>query len=102
MIAAAVAENGTQYVTTSLRANGFDDIQVVEGIPAVWTIMTDEVSLNGCDNEIVLPAFERQIKLEAGENMTRFTPERAGSDPYFCRKGMLCSASTVAEAETAE
>lgn len=93
--ATSVVEDGTQYVTTSLRANGFDDIQVVEGIPVVWTIMADEDSLNGCNNEIVLPAFDQQIKLEAGENTIRFTPERAGNYPYSCWMGMLRNTITV-------
>ena len=95
----AVVENGTQYVTTVLRSNGFDDIQVVEGIPVVWTIMADEKSLNGCNNEIVIPAFEQQIKLEAGKNMIRFTPESRGSYSYSCWMGMLRNTITVVSAE---
>ena len=93
--ATAAQEGGVQYVTTSLRANGFDDIQVVEGIPVVWTITASEDSLNGCNNEIVLPAFDQQIKLKAGENAIRFTPESAGSYPYSCWMGMLRNTITV-------
>ena len=59
----AVVDGGTQYVTTMLRANGFDDIEVVAGVPVEWTIIADETSLNGCNNEIVLPAFGQQEKL---------------------------------------
>lgn len=92
-------EDGTQYVTTVLRSNGFDDIQVVEGIPVVWTIMADEKSLNGCNNEIVIPAFEQQIKLEAGKNTIRFTPESRGSYSYSCWMGMLRNTITVVSAE---
>ena len=95
----SVVENGTQYVTTSLRSNGFDDIRVVEGIPVVWTITASEDSLNGCNNEIVIPAFDRQIKLEAGENTIRFTPESAGSYSYSCWMGMLRNTITVVSAD---
>lgn len=91
----SVVKNGTQYVSTSLRSNGFDDIQVVEGIPVVWTITVSEDSLNGCNNEIVLPAFDQQIKLEAGENTIEFTPESAGNYPYSCWMGMLRNTITV-------
>ena len=91
----SVVKDGTQYVTTSLRSNGFDDIQVVEGIPVVWTITASEDSLNGCNNEIVLSAFDQQIKLEAGENTIRFTPESAGNYPYSCWMGMLRNTITV-------
>ena len=95
----AVQDGGTQYVTTRLRSNGFDDIQVAQGIPVAWTIVADEESLNGCNNEIVLPAFNQQIKLEAGENTIRFTPETPGSYPYSCWMGMLRNTITVVGAD---
>ena len=94
----AVAEDGTQYVTTVLRSDGFDDIQVTEGIPVVWTIIADEKSLNGCNNEIVIPAFDQQTKLKAGKNTIQFTPERTGSYSYSCWMGMLRNTITVVEA----
>ena len=64
----------------------------------VWTIIADEKSLNGCNNEIVIPAFDLQIKLEAGKNTIRFTPESTGSYPYSCWMGMLRNTITVVEA----
>lgn len=67
-VVAAVVDGGTQYVTTALRANGFDDIQVVAGIPVEWTITADKESLNGCNNEIVLSTFGQQVKLSEGAN----------------------------------
>lgn len=93
----ATVEGDAQYVTTTLRANGFDDIQVAAGIPVVWTIVADEASLNGCNNEIVLPAFGQQVKLEAGTTTITFTPERTGSYPYSCWMGMLCNTITVVD-----
>ena len=65
----------------------------------VWTITASEDSLNGCNNEIVLPAFDQQIKLKAGENTIRFTPESAGSYPYSCWMGMLRNTITVISTE---
>lgn len=97
--AVSVVEDGTQYVTTVLRSNGYEDIQVVEGIPVVWTIIADEDSLNGCNNEIVLPAFGQQVKLETGKTTICFTPEATGSYPYSCWMGMLRSTITVVDAE---
>lgn len=94
---AATVEGDTQYVTTTLRSNGFDDIQVTAGIPVVWTIIASQSSLNGCNNEIVLPAFDRQVKLEAGETTITFTPEAAGSYPYSCWMGMLRNTIIVTE-----
>ena len=80
-----------------VNLNGFDDIQVVSGIPVEWTIIADENSLNGCNNEIVLSAFGRQVKLNEGNNTVSFTPEEPGEYLYSCWMGMLRSTITVVE-----
>lgn len=95
---AAAVEGDAQYVTTYLRANGYDDIEVTAGIPVVWTIVAEEGSLNGCNNEVVLPAFDQQIRLTEGENIITFTPEAAGTYAYSCWMGMLRNTITVKEA----
>lgn len=94
----ATVEGDTQVLTTYLRANGYDDIQVVAGIPVVWTMIAEEQNLNGCNSEIVLPAFDQQVRLTAGENIITFTPEEAGSYSYSCWMGMLRNTITVTEA----
>lgn len=93
----AVTDGGIQYVTTTLRANGYDSIQVTAGIPVVWTIRAEEDSLNGCNSELVLPAFDRQVRLSPGENTITFTPEEPGVYSYTCWMGMLKSTITVTE-----
>ncbi len=88
-------KGNAQYVTTALHANGYDDIQVTAGIPVVWTITVDEKNLNGCNNEIVLSAFDQQVKLTAGEVVIEFTPEKEGTYTYSCWMGMLKNTITV-------
>lgn len=95
----SVVNGGTQYVTTTLRPNGYDDIQVAVGVPVVWTIVVDEESLNGCNNEIVIPAFGQQVKLEAGTTTITFIPEHTGSYPYSCWMGMLRNTIIVIDRE---
>lgn len=90
-------EDGVQYVTTYLHANGFEAIQVEEGIPVVWTMIVESGTLNGCNSEIVLPAFDQKVKLQEGENTISFTPQEAGSYPYTCWMGMLRSTITVTQ-----
>ncbi len=90
-------EGDVQYVTTTLHVNGYDDIQVTAGIPVVWTIEVDEMNLNGCNNEIVLPAFDQQVKLAVGEVVIEFTPEEEGTYTYSCWMGMLKNTITVVE-----
>ena len=95
-VAAAVKGDG-QVLTTRLRANGYDDIEVTAGIPVEWTIIADAENLNGCNNEIVLPMFDQQVRLTEGENLITFTPEEAGTYPYSCWMGMLRNTITVTE-----
>ena len=90
-------DGGIQRVTTTLHVNGYDDIQVTAGIPVIWTIIVDEESLNGCNNEIFLPAFDQQVKLEAGTTTIGFMPEEPGVYPYTCWMGMLQNTITVIE-----
>ncbi len=94
----ALTVGGIQYVTTTLRVNGYDDIQVTAGIPVVWIIQASEESLNGCNSELVLPAFDQQIRLQAGENTITFTPEEPGVYTYSCWMGMLQNTITVTAA----
>lgn len=91
----ATVDGGIQYITTTLHANGYDNIQVVSGIPVIWTITADEESLNGCNNELVLPEFDQQIKLKVGTTTISFTPEEPGVYPYTCWMGMLQNTITV-------
>lgn len=93
----AVRQGEEQYVTTYLRANGYDDLRVTAGVPVVWTVVAEEGSLNGCNSELVLPAFDRQVRLGAGETVITFTPEQAGSYVYSCWMGMLRNTITVVE-----
>ena len=91
----ASVEGDAQYITTYLRSNGYDDFRLTAGIPVVWTIVAEERNLNGCNNELVLPAFNQQVRLKAGENVITFTPEEPGEYPYSCWMGMLRSTITV-------
>ena len=46
-----------QYVTTTLKPNGYEDITVKAGIPVEWIIEAEATSLNGCNNEIRIPEY---------------------------------------------
>lgn len=91
----ATVDGSTQYLTTTLHANGYDNIQVAAGIPVVWTILADDTSLNGCNNSFVLPEFNQQITLKTGVNTVTFTPGEPDVYPYTCWMGMLKNTITV-------
>lgn len=96
---AAVVSGDVQYVTTELHSNGFDSIRVQAGMPVVWTIHADAQSLNGCNNEVVVPAFGIQAKLGEGDTQLVFTPTEPGTYLYSCWMGMLKSTIVVTENE---
>lgn len=95
----AVVDGNKQYLTTTLHVNGYDDIQVVAGIPVEWTILVENDALNGCNNELVLLFANQQIKLVEGKNIIEFIPEKAGQYTYSCWMGMLRNTITVLEDE---
>ena len=89
--------DGTQRVVTQLREDGYDNIQVVAGTPVVWVIEATEDALNGCNNQIELPAFDQEVTLEVGENVIEFTPEEVGTYSFSCWMGMLHGTVEVVE-----
>ena len=91
----ATVDGDKQYITTDLHYNGFDDIKVTLNVPVVWTINVEKENLNGCNNEIVLPEYGKQIKLQEGENIIEFTPTEEGTFTYTCWMGMLKNTITV-------
>ena len=60
-------------------------------------IVVPEGKLNGCNGEIVVPAFGLSIKLHEGENKVFFTPENAEPVPYSCWMGMIKSSINVVD-----
>lgn len=95
MAITAMIDGDKQYITTILHVNGYDDITVKAGVPVVWTMIVDSENLNGCNNEIVLPKYGIQIKLQEGENIIEFTPDETGTFTYTCWMGMLKNTITV-------
>lgn len=94
-IANAVIKDGYQTVTTKLESGKYQPISVYAGVPLKWTIVAEKGTLNGCNNEIIIPAYGKQQKLELGENKIEFTPTQAGTITYTCWMGMISSTISV-------
>jgi sulfite exporter TauE/SafE len=95
-IAEAVTESqGVQVVRTTLEPGKFQPITVTAGKPVEWTIDAPEGSINGCNNRMVIPAYGIEHAFTVGENVIRFTPDKAGVYPYSCWMGMITSSITV-------
>jgi plastocyanin domain-containing protein len=93
----AILEDGVQIVTTSLESGRYEPIVVQKGIPVKWTIQAEDSNINGCNNSIIIPKYDLQYDLMAGDNMIEFTPEESGTVPFSCWMGMIRSKITVVE-----
>lgn len=87
----AILVSDHQTVTTILDSGSYKPITVYAGVPLKWTIVAESGSLNGCNNEIIIPEYGKQKKLELGNNVIEFTPKSAGTITYTCWMGMIRS-----------
>lgn len=92
------AADGIQNVTTQLTGGRYEPITVQAGIPVKWTIQAAAGTINGCNNRLVIPAYQIEKQLEVGDNVIEFTPTQSGIIPYSCWMGMIRSQITVEEA----
>lgn len=86
-----------QNVHSELDYGAYPTINVQKGIPVRWNLHADEEKLNGCNNEITIPALGLSRKLVPGDNIIEFTPQRSGRIPYSCWMGMLYGSIIVTD-----
>jgi sulfite exporter TauE/SafE/copper chaperone CopZ len=96
-VARAVVEGGVQKVTTTLSPGRYEPIAVQAGVPVQWNIQADASDINGCNNRIVIPAYNIEKQLEPGDNLIEFTPDKTGAIPYSCWMGMIRSQISVVD-----
>ncbi len=84
-----------QEITTTIDYNSYEAITVKKDIPVKWTINVPEGKLNGCNNEIIIPKFNIDIKLQEGKNLVEFIPTETATIPYSCWMGMIKSSINV-------
>lgn len=87
-VAKATLQDGVQVINMSANNNGYtpNAFYVQKGIPVKWII--EGKQLNSCNNSIVVPSLNKQLKLKSGENVIEFTP--GDKDISFsCWMGMI-------------
>ncbi|MCD1655188.1 sulfite exporter TauE/SafE family protein [Treponema zuelzerae] len=94
----ADVSDGKQTVLTEFRNGQYVPFAAQSGLPLTWTIRISAEDLNGCNNEIVIPAYDVRKKLVPGDNVIEFTPTKAGRVAYSCWMGMIRSSITVTDA----
>jgi len=87
----AQIHGSVQTVSIEIESDRFPAIEVYEGIPVEWTIHAAKEDINDCNNEIVVPKYNLDIKLAEGDTLTVFTPQEPGEYVYTCWMGMIKS-----------
>lgn len=93
----ASIDGDMQTVYTVLSPGSYEPIVVEKGVPVRWIINADQKSINGCNNEIVVPDYDLNIGLMPGENVIEFLPEDSGTFGFSCWMGMIRSKITVVD-----
>lgn len=83
-------------------SSSYPTVTVTAGIPVVWTFKADNSVLNGCNNTLVIPQHNIQLRLKSGDNIIKFTPEKTGSEIYTCWMGMVYGQIKVVNADGSE
>ena len=98
---AAQVNGNVQKIYTELDYGSYPSITVQAGVPVEWTIHADARKINGCNNEIIIPAYDMTIPLEPGDNVISFTPDTSGVIAYSCWMGMIRGSITVVDSADA-
>lgn len=96
-VAKAVIKDGIQTITMTADNNGWSPnaFYVQKGIPVKWII--NGVQMNTCNNDIVIPSLNIDMKLKKGENVVKqFTPGDKDI-PFSCWMGMISGVIKVTD-----
>jgi len=90
-------ENGYQIINMNMDTNGYhpNSFVIKKGIPVKWNI--DVTEIIPCNNEIVMNAYNIDVKLKQGLNLIEFTPDKIGTIQFSCGMGMLHGSFIVTE-----
>lgn len=93
----AMLDGDIQRLEMEIDYGTYPTFSVRAGIPVEWTIVVPEGKLNGCNGEILVPAYNLDIVLHEGRNTVNFTPGEAGIVPFSCWMGMIKSSINVVD-----
>ena len=93
----AVVSGDYQEVGFDLTSSGYESITVQKGIPVKFHIRAEQQNINSCNGTLIIPEFNSQVDLKAGDNVVEFTPTKVGTIPYSCWMGMINSSIIVVD-----
>ena len=87
--AVAEVQSGVQVVEAQLKSSQYPSIVVQKGVPVQFNLVASDAILNGCNETVEFPAYDVEKRLQAGDNIIEFTPEKTGTISYTCWMGMI-------------
>jgi len=80
---------GMQEINMTVTSSGWtpDTFVLKKDVPVRWNI--DVQQLTSCNREIIVPAYDLDIKLKQGLNVVEFTPDKEGTISWSCWMGMI-------------
>lgn len=87
--AASLGSSGVQEAMVLVKGGYTPDVIVVKaGRPVRLNFRREETA--SCSEMLVLPAFNKSVKLPTGETVAvEFTPDQPGEFPFSCQMGMF-------------
>lgn len=98
--AAPAAE--VQIVNSTLSPGRYPSITVQAGTPVKWIIDAPKGSINGCNYQMIIPAYGITHTFQEGENIIEFTPTDTGTFQYTCWMGMIRGSILVTDGSPSE
>ena len=88
-----------QEVKINLSYGSYDDIIVQKGKKVKLILNVQENYLTGCNNVVMINEFNIKKKLEVGENIIEFTPDKVGTYSMNCWMNMITNNIKVIDDE---
>jgi plastocyanin domain-containing protein len=78
-----------QIVEMHVTSAGFEPatLKIKKGVPVKWVVKGDQVT--SCTSTIIIPSLNISKRINSGDNIIRFTSDKAGTIPYSCGMGMV-------------
>lgn len=88
-----------QEVKINISYGSYDDIIVQKGKKVKLIINVPKKYLTGCNNVIMIKEFNIKKKLNVGENIIEFTPDKVGTYSMNCWMNMITNNIKVIDNE---
>lgn len=93
----AVFDNGVQKVSGKVEKEAYPSLIVQRGIPVEFTLTAEAGKITDCNNELIFPAFNLNVRFKPGANVLYFTPKESGVFPFSCWMDTIKGTVTVVE-----